>query len=252
VTFNNNSAFADAYSWNFGDANNSSSSEVSPSFTYTQLGAYTVTLTASNSQNCTHAKTALIDVVVPNVDAALGAFTLADDPSTGSKRAIVTIKNNGNISFLNPVVSMNLGGNVSIKETVVGMISVGGSLSKTLNLEIVPTQISYVCAKVIVAADVFADNDEQCVSLAQDEVVLSPYPNPASSGFTIDWITTSAQEVRVSVFKTNGQIAFDQTVSAPSGLTQYKIETSSWASGLYLVRVIGSNSEKVFRVAVAN
>ena len=252
VSFTNNSTFADSYSWSFGDQNNSMTSDTSPSFTYTQLGSYTVTLTASNSLNCTNSASTLIDVVVPNIDAALTSFALVDDPSTSSKRAVVTIKNAGNISFLNPVVSVNLGGNVSLKETVLSTIPVGSSLSKTLNMEIVPQQISYACAKVIIATDVFADNNEQCVSLTQGEVVLPPYPNPASSEFSIDWINPAAQDVRVVVFKTNGQIAFDQTVSAPAGLPQFKIITSSWASGLYIVRVISAKTEKLYRVAVVN
>lgn len=47
LTFQNKSAFATSYSWNFGDGN--TSTQASPVHTYTQPGKYKVTFTASNS-----------------------------------------------------------------------------------------------------------------------------------------------------------------------------------------------------------
>lgn len=47
IDFTNNSQFADSYFWDFGDAN--SSTETDPSHTYSDVGSYTVTLFAINS-----------------------------------------------------------------------------------------------------------------------------------------------------------------------------------------------------------
>lgn len=47
LTFQNKSAFATSYSWNFGDGN--TSTQASPIHTYAQPGKYKVTFTASNS-----------------------------------------------------------------------------------------------------------------------------------------------------------------------------------------------------------
>ncbi len=47
INFQNTSLDADSYLWNFG--NGDSSTEVNPTYTYDQIGTYTVTLTASNS-----------------------------------------------------------------------------------------------------------------------------------------------------------------------------------------------------------
>lgn len=51
--FSNGTGHADQYTWHFGDEANSSSADLSPSFTYGAVGCYTVTLDASNADGCT-------------------------------------------------------------------------------------------------------------------------------------------------------------------------------------------------------
>jgi PKD repeat protein len=252
VLFSNNSSSANSYSWSFNDANNSSSTDASPSFTFTQLGDYQVKLTASNALNCTSTATATISVVIPNIDASMSSLVLAEDPQTTSTRAIVTITNNSNVPLVDPIVTVDLGGNASLKERVSGSIPVGGSLTKTLSLQIVPTLLQYVCAEVAVSNDVFADNNEQCVSLSQDEITLSPYPNPANTQLNIRWINPKAENVHVAVFKSNGQVAFDEELDSPAGLSEFRVNTSTWASGLYLVRVTAGASQNVYKVVITN
>ncbi|MCD6018591.1 MAG: domain containing protein, partial [Bacteroidetes bacterium] len=74
VNFTDQSIGATSYSWNFGDITsvNNTSSAINPSHTYTTLGVYTVTLTASNG-SCTSTAMISIEVlenstlIVPNV-----------------------------------------------------------------------------------------------------------------------------------------------------------------------------------------
>jgi len=49
VQFTNTSVGATSYSWSFGDANNSVSTDENPTFSYPSEGTYTVSLTASNA-----------------------------------------------------------------------------------------------------------------------------------------------------------------------------------------------------------
>lgn len=55
VAFNNTSANATSYSWNFGDA--SSSTQINPTHTYSASGNYTVTLTVTDNNGCTATST---------------------------------------------------------------------------------------------------------------------------------------------------------------------------------------------------
>lgn len=64
VTFNNTSGNATSYSWNFGDGG--TSTDASPSHTYTQDGTYTVTLSATNACGTVTATQSVTIVSLPN------------------------------------------------------------------------------------------------------------------------------------------------------------------------------------------
>ena len=72
VAFNDHSTGADYWLWNFGDIINSGSAEQEPSFTYTELGSYTITLIVSTHEGCsdTVSHTMIIDpdfsIYIPN------------------------------------------------------------------------------------------------------------------------------------------------------------------------------------------
>jgi gliding motility-associated-like protein len=73
IYFINNSTNAEIYIWDFGD--NSKSSEMSPEYTYTEPGSYTVTLVASNTHLCVDSSYTNINIK-PNHDIGVpNAFT---------------------------------------------------------------------------------------------------------------------------------------------------------------------------------
>lgn len=252
VTFQNNS-IADSYLWNFGDADNTTSTTGSPIFTYTKLGKYKARLTANNAYGCTDTLSREINVVIPRVDLTMQNFSLANDPTTGSSRAIVTIYNSGNIPLTNPEVKIDLAGGAMLKEAIQGTVVPGKSITTTLSLEIIPRAIEYVCALVNATSDVDPSNDEKCLSLSNTDYLFSPYPNPASGNVNMDWISSGTEDVKVSVYKTTGELAFQQQFSnvAP-GLVQLSISTTTLSNGLYLIRFEGAKAQKTFRIMVAN
>ncbi|MDX1523092.1 MAG: PKD domain-containing protein, partial [Anaerolineae bacterium] len=88
VTFVNTSTNASAYTWDFGDGG--TSLEASPVYTYTQSGAYTVTLQAGNgSVTDTLTRTAYITVLEPPAPVADFAAT----PTGGTVPLAVTFAN---------------------------------------------------------------------------------------------------------------------------------------------------------------
>lgn len=252
ITFNNLSN-ADSYSWQFGDANNSSSSDFSPEFTYTQLGTYKPLLTASNLLGCADTLSAEINVVIPHVDLAMKAFSLIDDPSTNSSRMVVTISNLGNIPLDNPEVQIDLAGNSLLKEKITSTVLPGKSVQQMLSLEIVPQLLEYICAEIELTGDSDVANDRQCISLTSNDVLLLPYPNPAGGQINFDWISAAPEDVTVSIYKSNGEIAFVQNFqNVQSGINQLKINTISLTNGLYLIQFAGTKVKKAFRVMIVN
>jgi hypothetical protein len=83
ITFSDNSQSATAWSWDFGDTQNST--QQNPSHTYTSNGTYTVVLTTSN--NCgTDTATAVITIITTGIDPLSSAhtFSIYPNPAHGS------------------------------------------------------------------------------------------------------------------------------------------------------------------------
>ncbi len=256
VTFNNTSSLTDSSLWQFGDASKTISKISSPTFTYTKLGEYKALLTAINyngAYSCMDTASVEISVVIPRIDLAMKSFSLKEDPSTSSSKATVTISNLGNIPFTNPEVDIDLGGGALLRENLAAIVQPGQSVVQTLDLEIVPQSISYICANVIVANDVDFANDKQCLTLTGEDVIFSPYPNPVVGNLNFDWVSSSAENVIVTIYQSNGQVTFEQTFqNVLIGLGQLSINTSSLANGLYLVRFSGAKAQQTFRIMVAH
>jgi hypothetical protein len=156
--------------------------------------------------------------------------------------------------LVDPGILIDFAGGGSVKEKVSGLIRPGKSITQTLGAQIVLNAIQYICAEIDVADDANTLNNKQCVSLTNDDVVMSPYPNPSGSGqVTIEWVGASEENARVTIFKSNGEIAFKQNLDAlQSGLGQLTINTSSFTSGLYLIQFAGNKITKTFRIVIVN
>ncbi|HEV8511912.1 MAG TPA: PKD domain-containing protein [Cyclobacteriaceae bacterium] len=249
VTCNNEST-ADSYFWNTGVV---TSNEVSPVFTFSELGEYKVLLMASNIHGCIDTTSTKIYVVVPRIDLAMKNFSLIENPSSNSSKPVVTISNLGNIPLTDPEVQIDLGGNAILKEKIVTTVLPGKSIQQTLSLEIVPQTLGYICVEVVPAGDINVYNDRQCLSMTSNDVLFYPYPNPASGQINFDWISSESENVGVTIYKSTGQIAFKQDFQkVPSGINQLAIDISSLSSGLYLIQFSGAKVKKTFSVSVIN
>jgi PKD repeat protein len=252
VIFNNTST-AETYLWQFDDANQTTSTNDSPEFIYTQLGKYKVLLSAYNSLGCSDTLSTEIDVVVPHIDIAMNNFLLTSDPSSNSSKAVVTILNSGNIPLVDPEIFIDFGGNASVKEKISGLIRPGKSLVQTLGLQIVPRSLQYICAEIDAVDDINSTNNKRCISLSNEDVIMTPYPNPSTDGeITLEWVGAQ-EDVTITIFRTNGEIAFAKNLDAISaGLGQLTINTSVFSNGLYLIQFTGNKATKAFRIMIAN
>ncbi|HTH54660.1 MAG TPA: PKD domain-containing protein [Cyclobacteriaceae bacterium] len=252
VTFLNNST-GESSSWNFGDQS-APVDALSPSHTFNSLGAYKVLLTTKSHATCIDTTSTVINVVIPHIDIVMSSFSLTNDPVSNTAKPVVSILNSGNIPLVEPDIVIDLGGGVLLKERISGTVRPGSSIIQTLDLQVIPQSIRYVCAEIDVPDDVNSADNKRCVSLSSDDVLMNPYPNPSSSGHvTLEWIGAVQENVRVTVYKSNGDIAFSQNLDErQSGLGQLTIDTSSFANGLYLIQFVGDKMSRTFRIVIAN
>ncbi len=249
VSFTNNSTPGNSYLWNFGDSNNSSSIIESPTFLFTALGNYSVQLITTNTLGCSSQSSKIIRVVIPAIDVQLSDFYFFKD-GTGALQPVVTILNKSNVSITDPTILVEVG--AGVKKKITGTIKPNEELTQMLDFQIVPQSLQYVCAEVQVTGDTDLFQNRKCLSLNGEEVIFSPYPNPAQAELNMDWISLEGSPVSIQIVNSSGSISFQQTVTAVGpGINRLLINTSNLALGIYYIRFSDNKTAKAFSFAIA-
>jgi PKD repeat protein len=234
VEFANSSTVASSYLWKFNDKENTTSLLAEPSFTFTELGEYQVELTSIGQQGCTDTFSKPIYIVEPRTDLSLTGLELLPDPTSGTLRPLVTIKNNGNIAVANVSILIDLSGGGSIKEKMQINLQPNQSFTQALVSELLPKGLSYVCAQVNVEKDENLFDNKKCSTLAEDVILFAPYPNPSQGQLYIDWIAASGDVANIVIFNSTGGNAYDKKITAAQpGLSQIILDISTLGPGIY-------------------
>ncbi|MEQ1587063.1 MAG: PKD domain-containing protein [Cyclobacteriaceae bacterium] len=252
VGFTNTSLSTTNFLWKFNNANNSTSTEYSPSFVFDQLGTYPVELIASNSIGCSDSIKKDVQVVVPQINAALSGFSLTAN-SDGTLMAMVTVMNRSNIPISNPDIYLDLSGLTQVKEMFSGTIQPNQSITRTLTSAIMPVNLNYACAEVLITGDANSFDNRECINLNSEIVFIQPYPNPANEIIYLDWINQDLESFRVIIYNSSGQAVLNQTYSdLLPGLNQVEINVSQLAPGIYLASYSAGNVSKSLRFSVVH
>jgi PKD repeat protein len=251
VDFVNTSSRASSYFWKFGDALNSTSTEFSPSFTYTELGSYTAELTVENALTCTDSYSQLISVVVPQINAAIADFKLEKILGSDSWNSIVTVENKSNVALINPEVFLDISGNALISERIIGVIKPNELLTHTFTAGIAPRAVDFACAEIRINSDDYFFDNRQCVNVAEQYTSQAPYPNPAHDELILEWISTSSEAMEVIIYNASGQIIISrQYDSTLKGLNQVKVDVAQLTTGIYFASYTVDNKTQNFRFSV--
>ena len=112
--------------------------------------------------------------------------------------------------------------------------------------------LQYVCAEVQVTGDTDLFQNRRCLSLNGEEVIFSPYPNPAQAELNMDWISLEGSPVSIQIVNSSGSISFQQTVTAVGpGINRLLINTANLALGIYYIRFSDNKTAKAFSFAIA-
>ncbi len=247
VQFTNTSTGATSYLWNFGEG--TTSTEISPQFTYTGLGTYVAELTAFNAIQCEARAIRTIHVVTPVLDVRVPLLELLTN-GDGVIPAI-TVENRSNVPLNNPAVAYDLSGRNTIREVIPVTIA-PNTVYRHVSAVVYPSATaSYLCATVLVEDNTPADN-RQCAAIENAPIVIHPFPNPVSrqQELTVGWTSRSTGNAAVHLFTTSGQEVLAQAVAAAAGYNSISINTSRLPEGLYLLRLKVDEQWFSFRVQV--
>ena len=80
--------------------------------------------------------------------------------------------------------------------------------------------------------------------------IQSLKPNPFTTDFTVEFLTTTEEPVTINVYDIYGKLFFRQkTIGQVSGLNAFSIIGAEWETGIYLVEIITAD-QRVLTKAV--
>ncbi len=252
VEFTNTSTNAISYVWAYNDELNTTTTEVSPTFTFQNQRDYVVDLTASNVQGCTNTFSKLIKSASSLNDVILTAFSITDENKDGVFNGIVSIKNNGNLEISNIKLSLDLSNTIVIRENIKGPIAANSSLNYLIGYEILNTKdLQFVCAEVALANDLNPDNNKKCTNVNETTWFwLDAYPNPANQELHIDWIAKEAGVAKIKLVDRLGKAVTSMQLESVIGLNQTTFLTDKLSAGIYILSLEADGSKKTQRIAV--
>lgn len=107
---------------------------------------------------------------------------------------------------------------------------VGGALSDQ--------QINLIRQWINEGASETATNNEEEITHSVEEFELNGnYPNPFNPSTTIRFDTPVSAEYQLSVFTVNGQLVFEQSGTARSGVNNVQVDFGNRPSGMYIYRI---------------
>ena len=253
VQFTNTSTGANSYLWHFNDKTNSTSTQASPTFQFTDLGDYVVDLMATSASGCSSTASGKISVVIPSLDLELKQLQLVKDPVSNGYRIFVTVKNKSNYLLTSVDVVVDISGNALIKETINTSLAPDAEVVQLLNNQILPhgNLLTYLCASVEVVNDNDPFNNSKCEPIEEETVVFNPFPNPSNGSFRFQWISPATDMAHFEIFNSMGQLAFEQYAeSVQVGLNQVQFDLPHLNTGAYYFRFSSGSISKTLPVQI--
>ncbi|MEQ9116867.1 PKD domain-containing protein [Fulvivirga sp.] len=253
VDFTNQSSGAQSYSWEFEEG--ATSEEVNPSHTFNSLGEFDISLVAISDQNCPDTASRRIQVLEPLLDAEVINFNILPT-ATGDKLSFA-IRNNGTIRLDSLYVTVNLGGELEIYETINKAMNPNEVISAQLDLTIDNKRLDYICIDVTPFIsnyqDVDEDNNRSCITFGQETFIISnPYPNPSTSLVAFDIIATKDAIADIELLSADGDLINTFSAQVYQGNNRLDFDLNQLKSGLYFLKVKLDGQNKVHRLVIIN
>ena len=259
VTFANTSTSATAYAWDFGGIG--TSEEAEPTFTFTEVGTYAVTLTATNAAGCTATTQQTVEVVLPVQDLRLDDFTVADSPTGDGQQLVLTLSNRGTRVASGVMVTIDLDETLTVEERRAEPLLPGQTVTYVTKFRLPTTQrnaqrpLRYLCARIAATDADFAeaqlDNNRNCLSLNEQLNVEPPFPNPAREQLRVSVILPAAEGVSLRLMNQDGRVMRTHRQEATvAGLNSFLLDVKGLPVGAYLLQVSYRDVQRQFRVAV--
>ncbi len=259
VSFVNATTDATAYAWDFGGIGTSEAAE--PTFIFTAVGTYVVTLTATNAAGCASTAQQTVEVVLPVQDLQLDNFAVADSPSGDGQQLVLTISNRGTRVVPGLTATVTFDESLTLEESVTEPLLPGETRVHVTRFRLPTDQrnarqpLRYLCLSIAANAPDFVEenteNNRNCLSLNEQLNVEPPFPNPASEQLRISVILPEAETVSLRLLNQDGRVVrTHRQETTVVGLNNFLLDVQGLSVGAYLLQISYQGEQRQFRVAV--
>ena len=250
VSFTNTTTGGDFYQWNFGDGSLPDNNQ-NTSHTYLDTGYYQVMMIATNIFGCKDTATAIISVLIPNLEEAVMDVWVVQQDNLLSISA--KLGNLGNIYINRFQISAWIENGSRINEQWQGAEAfVPGDTMHyhfaarfVVDPENMPAYYCVEISEINDTTDGILSNNKKCAVLSESFNICPVFPNPTTDDFTFCVIVPFEGIVSIRIVDARGRLVrdfSDETVS--QGYNEFTKSLYGIAQGVYIVEVIYNDELK--------
>lgn len=247
VYFTNTSLGGISYMWYFNDSSNTTSTAVSPTYTYLQNNDYYITLVATNEDGCQDSMVQSISIKPSDLDLQIEDLKIYETyNSNGYTETKVGVRliNTGSRIITNAKIIARVENGNMVSEDWTGTLLPGQYQNYIFNSSFLNYNLSlnrYICIEALEVNDgseTNLSNNKVCKNNHSQGVTSDIYPVPSNSQVKFDVVLEEATEVSYSIHNELGQVILPiQAYAGVEGLNHFEINTNSLSNGQYFVVV---------------
>ena len=235
--------------WTVEGAQHPTSTEVAPSFTFSDLGEYVVDLAIEDGSGCTAVASKTVSIVIPTFDMVITNLVLVPAQSGGSN-LLLTMANHGNVPVNNLRAVVDVSGEAVLSEAITATIQPNEEYSQILSVGTIHSRAPYLCVELVPEGGLPMGNNKKCISQEAATAVLPPYPNPVADDLSLEWVSSQAGDAEINIFGPAGRKVYAKTFATNIGLTKATIPVALFGPGIYHLLFVTGSTRKSFSFAV--
>ena len=239
------------HQWFFGDG--TSSTEANPAHTFINENIYDVLLVSTNEFDCVDSAFGVVYVIPSKLDLMLTKMNVKD--SLNSIYIDAHFFNNGTRNVRQIALDAKINNGLPLREVWDGLIKPGeygyykfvSSFPKVNESSIRMICLNISALDAFGQEDINLENNSACYTLSDDFFVEPVMPNPARESIYTDIAMPTSGNILASIISREGKEIWKENIDSEAGILRLKIDVSSFADGVYALRIQYKNKVESFK-----